>query len=212
MSVLMRKPSDNGLQCVADMVGVWDKLAIALGVPMVKIKEYRHQSLSSITSLLYWRNGSTGNPVTWKFLLDKVQGIPDLGQPMAEDIEKGITANPDWTDSGSNPQQVTIKPSFMNKSPTDAGLQGIVSDPNIGGFWTQLATAVGVPAPFIKRCEQNPTPGVTALRYWVNGNVDDVDTTWEFLLDTMREDPNLGKDVVDKLEKKIEGHRHWTQW
>ena len=100
----------------------------------------------------------------------------------------------------------------MNKSPTDAGLQGIVSDPNIGGFWTQLATAVGVPAPFIKRCEQNPTPGVTALRYWVNGNVDDVDTTWEFLLDTMREDPNLGKDVVDKLEKKIEGHRHWTQW
>ena len=97
----MRKPSDNGLQCVADMVGVWDKLAIALGVPMVKIKEYRHQSLSSITSLLYWRNGSTGNPVTWKFLLDKVQGIPDLGQPMAEDIEKGITANPDWTDSGT---------------------------------------------------------------------------------------------------------------
>ena len=96
-AVFKGKPSDSGLQYVAGKVGVWDELAISLGVPEVKIEEYRHQALSNVKSLSYWRNGSTGNPVTWEFLLEKVQELPDLGPMAAENIKKKVIAHPDWT-------------------------------------------------------------------------------------------------------------------
>ena len=95
--MLKQSPSDAGLQGVVDIVGTWEELAVAVGVPANQIARFRHQPLPGANSLKYWRNGLTDCPTTWEFLLEEVSRIPSLGPRVAENIKKEMCDRPHWT-------------------------------------------------------------------------------------------------------------------
>jgi hypothetical protein len=97
--VLRLKPSDAGLQGVIQLVGMWNEVAIAVGVPQRIIEGKKLNSNPALNSLLYWRNGNTPNPVSWEFLLKKIGEHESLGKDMAETIKQKIVSrdNRDWT-------------------------------------------------------------------------------------------------------------------
>ena len=81
------------------LVGMWNEVAIAVGVPQRIIEGKKLNSNPALNSLLYWRNGNTPNPVSWEFLLKKIGEHESLGDDMAETIKQKVVSrdNRDWT-------------------------------------------------------------------------------------------------------------------
>lgn len=97
-AVLDGKPTDAGLQGVVDITGNWDEVALALGVPNHKVVGYRQQPQPGVSALVYWRNGKIKNkPVTWRYLLEVIEGREILGPVVAEEIAEKLRECPDWT-------------------------------------------------------------------------------------------------------------------
>ena len=96
----------------------------------------------------------------------------------------------------------------LNRSPTDAGLLGVITSENVGRYWTELALALGIPNAMIE--DSGATEQVCTLKYWRNGNVDNADTTWDFLLKKVECLPTLGPLVVEELKTKISTEPLWT--
>ena len=97
---------------------------------------------------------------------------------------------------------------ILNRSPTDAGLLGVITSENIGRYWTELALALGIPKAMIE--DSCVTERVHTLKYWRNGNVDNADTTWDVLLKKVECLPTLGPLVVEELKSKISMEPLWT--
>ena len=83
--------------------------------------------------------------------------------------------------------------------PSDAGLRYVTRHQEIGRRWTDLALELGVPEPHIDY--QSRSNGVTELAYWRNGRVEGAKTTWEYLLEKVKE--IFGDEVEASLKRKI---------
>ena len=92
--------------------------------------------------------------------------------------------------------------------PTDAGLLGVITSENVGKYWKELALALGIPNAMIE--DSDATERVRTLKYWRNGNVDNADTTWDFLLKKVECLPTLGPFVAEELKTKISTEPLWT--
>ena len=93
-------PSDVGLQGILEMLPVWEKYAISLGLTIEQVEYYQgspQRTMRGLLALKYWRDGQCGPsyPCKWRFLLDVIKDC--LGSNVAEDLRKKVAANKMWT-------------------------------------------------------------------------------------------------------------------
>ena len=93
-------PSDVGLQGILELLPVWEKYAIALGLTIAQVEYYQglpQRTIRGLFALKYWRDGQCGPsyPCTWGFLLDVIKDC--LGPNVAEVLRKKVAANKMWT-------------------------------------------------------------------------------------------------------------------
>ena len=84
----------------------------------------------------------------------------------------------------------------------------MITSENIGRYWTELALALGIPAAMIE--DSGATERVHTLKYWRNGNVDNAEATWDFLLKKVEGLPTFGPVVAEELKTKISMEPQWT--
>ena len=81
-------PSESDLLKVLDMVPEWYNLAVALGVPIERVKQFQRIKTGGLEALCYWRYGGIGQsyPTSWRFLLAKIE--EKQGYNVAQDVKK----------------------------------------------------------------------------------------------------------------------------
>ena len=93
-------PSDVGLQGILEMLPVWEKYAISLGLTIEQVEYFQglpQRTMRGLLALKYWRDGQCGRscPCTWRYLFDVIKDR--LGSNVAEDLRKKVAANKTWT-------------------------------------------------------------------------------------------------------------------
>ena len=84
-------PTDAELGKVLDIIPLWFRLAVALGVPTIQAEAYqenRDSHTAGLHALRYWRDGRCNEakfPSTWKFLLETVN--TKYGSQVAKQLE-----------------------------------------------------------------------------------------------------------------------------
>ena len=87
----LESPTDPELSKLLDIIPVWFRLVVALGVPRARAEAYRQENLDShmagLHALCYWRDGrcEAEFPPTWKFLLKTVDTT--CGSQVAKQLE-----------------------------------------------------------------------------------------------------------------------------
>ena len=73
--VVDTSPCESDLLKVLDIVPEWYSLAVALGVPVERVKQFQRIKTGGLEALCYWRCGQSGQkyPNSWKFLLDQIE-------------------------------------------------------------------------------------------------------------------------------------------
>ena len=68
-------PSESDLLKVLNIVPEWYDLAVALGVPVERVKKFQQIKTGGLEALCYWRCGESGQnyPISWRFLLAKIE-------------------------------------------------------------------------------------------------------------------------------------------
>ena len=100
----------------------------------------------------------------------------------------------------------------LKKRPTDAGLQGFLNNGFIGNLYEDIAISLGVPRAQVRNyARHSHAPGVDALRYWANGNIKGVPTTWEYLLEKVEGIPDFGPNAVESVKEDLAAHPDWTR-
>ena len=101
-------PSESELLKVLDIVPEWYDLAVALGVPIERVKQFQRIKTGGFEALCYWRYGESGQnyPTSWRFLLAKIE--EHQGHNVARDVKKvffpdSSTTDPKKSSSSSDP-------------------------------------------------------------------------------------------------------------
>ena len=68
-------PSESDLSKVLDIIPEWYNLAVALGVPVERVRQFQQIKTGGLEALCYWRCGESGQnyPTSWRFLLAKIE-------------------------------------------------------------------------------------------------------------------------------------------
>ena len=101
-------PSESDLLKVLAIVPEWYDLAVALGVPVERVKHFQQIKTGGLEALCYWRYGEPGQnyPSSWRFLLNKIEECQ--GHNVVRDVKKvffpdSLTTDPKRSLSGSDP-------------------------------------------------------------------------------------------------------------
>ena len=93
---------------VLNIVPEWYDLAVALGVPVERVKLFQQIKTGGIEALCYWRCGESGQnyPTSWRFLLAKIE--EHQGHNVVQDVKKGflpdaLMTDPKKSSSSSDP-------------------------------------------------------------------------------------------------------------
>ena len=86
-----KKPSDTALDGILRICPDWTNWIVALGIPINIAVAFQTDPMGGLLALQYWRDGKSGNPSTWKFLLDTVEEAK--GCEVAEKILKKVEQN-----------------------------------------------------------------------------------------------------------------------
>ena len=86
-------PFASDLLKVLNIVPEWYNLAVALGVPVERVKHFQRIKTGGLEALCYWRYGESGQtyPTSWRFLLDKIEECH--GQDVLRDVKKSLADN-----------------------------------------------------------------------------------------------------------------------
>ena len=97
------RPSDKGLLSLLNDHPLWDEYVILLGLSAEQ-RNYLsthilQESRRGMIALTHWRDGHCGesHPSTWRFLLDKLKSVPNVGPRGVEKLKKKVAANKEWT-------------------------------------------------------------------------------------------------------------------
>ena len=83
-----KKPSDAALNGILRISPDWTSWIVDLGVPIDRAVAFQSTPMGGLLALQYWRDGKSGNPSTWKFLLDTVEEAK--GREVAQKILKKV--------------------------------------------------------------------------------------------------------------------------
>ena len=102
----------------------------------------------------------------------------------------------------------TLRFAYIDRSPSDIGLQGVVKE--IPFDWRNVAVNLGVSQGKVKACvyDLSGMGEVSALRYWRDGQTGHK-TNWRHLLEVVEE--TCGKEVSSKLKGMVEKKPNWTE-
>ena len=107
-------PSKSDLLKVLDIVPEWYHLAVALGVPVERVKQFQQIKTGGIEALCYWRCSEPRQnyPTSWRFLLNKIEECQ--GHNVVQNIKKvffsdSLTTDPKRSSSGSDPVTRTLE-------------------------------------------------------------------------------------------------------
>ena len=99
----------------------------------------------------------------------------------------------------------------LKKRPTDAGLQGFLNNSSISNLYEDIAIALGVPSAQVKSCgKHSNSPGVESLKYWTNGNIKRVPTTWEYLFEKVAALKDFGPNAVESVKIDVAANPLWS--
>ena len=93
-------PSDAGLQGILEILPVWEKYVISLGLTIEQVEYYQglpQRNMRGLLALKYWRDGQCGPsyPHTWRYLLDVIKDR--LGPNISDKLRKKVAVNKTWT-------------------------------------------------------------------------------------------------------------------
>ena len=92
--------------------------------------------------------------------------------------------------------------------PSDAGLEGVLADVPL---WQGLAVSLGVPNEQVLSNNLKELGGVLSLSYWRNGKSGPLfPNNWKFLLETVKESPNLGPRTAKTIAEKVALNQSWS--
>ena len=86
-----KTPSDVALNGILRICPDWTSWVVDLGVPIDEALAFQSNPMGGLLALQYWRDGKSGNPSTWKFLLDTVKEAK--GREVAQKILKKVEQN-----------------------------------------------------------------------------------------------------------------------
>jgi hypothetical protein len=100
------------------------------------------------------------------------------------------------------------KRQYLEWIPSDAGLEGVLADVPL---WQGLAVSLGVPNEQVLSNNLKELGGVLSLSYWRNGKSGPLfPNNWKFLLETVKESPNLGPRTAKTIAEKVALNQSWS--